>query len=99
MARNYWRDYRLGDMVRCYKLRQREDGEKLHLREYPRSIASSYMRLVPPGTIDINVLARIVWGRYTRASQAASIRSRRWRENSWPFTYVRDMLSSNHPTL
>ena len=83
MTRHHWRDYRLGDMVRCYRLRQREDGEQLHLREYPRSVASSYMRLVPPGTIDINVLARIVWGRYTRAAQAAPTRSRRWRESSW----------------
>ncbi len=78
-----WTDYRLGDMVKGVRLRTRGDGETLHFEKYPRSIASTYMRLVPVGTLDINVLARIVWGRYNRASKVAPALSERWQNDTW----------------
>ena len=39
-----WHKYRLGDMFKSHKFREREDGWELHHREFNTSLAVEYMR-------------------------------------------------------
>ena len=54
-----WRDYRLGDMVTLKVSREKPDGEKLHAKLFPTSIASQYMSRTT-GQDKFTILADIV---------------------------------------
>lgn len=52
-------NYRLGDMVRSRDERNLKMGKEFHLREYPDSIASEYMRKTNKSS-DLSTLIKIV---------------------------------------
>ncbi len=66
-----WLGYRLGDMIQYKEWRDKTDGKEFHIRKFPNSIASEYMRRTDDES-NYDILLDIVKNRTQKSEQIPS---------------------------